>query len=507
MNTSHSTQLRLHEADRSPAVEPAVADWAPLDNLASALIPVLGARLKFVPEGGSRLTLQRPTLGGTPIDAGAAGTVGRLVVEPVAEATGNDPPSLERITSAVGGLWGRLLETRHALWQREAELAAGVPVTPHREESQHLAERLEAVLRCGAEAVGCSAAALYLLDGATTELKLRASWGLSADCLLAPARPLPGAAGDLEAMAGHAVVIDDACHAGGWRIPEPAGAAVCVPVASPTNILGTLWLFATDPRGFSHTEVDIAEIVAGRLAADLDRAAVLADALASAAARKQSEQWERTARQWRHCRRPAPSGWDISALSDEAAVADLNFWVDWFGTGESSWLAIAGWTDSNGPDALLFAHSLLGVIRGLTDSEFTDSGSKTHESLNCGELLRRLNTTMVRLSPGGVSAHLWCGQFDETSGRLEWAAAGDARIRGNDDRRVSGGLFPPIAAESETRYRSQTHNLSKGAERRIVRLAAGSRNGHSNQPLTLFSLRRTKESISDLSPNQSGGLP
>ena len=64
------------------------------------------------------------------------------------------------------------------LWQREAELAAGVPLVPHREDQKHLAARLEAVLRAGAEAVGGDAIALYLLDEATTELKLRCSWGL-----------------------------------------------------------------------------------------------------------------------------------------------------------------------------------------------------------------------------------------------------------------------------------------------------------------------------------------
>ena len=46
----------------------------------------------------------------------------------------------------------------------ERLLAAGVPVREHDDEEQHLALRLDAILKGGAEAVGCQAAALYLLD-------------------------------------------------------------------------------------------------------------------------------------------------------------------------------------------------------------------------------------------------------------------------------------------------------------------------------------------------------
>ena len=78
------------------------------------------------------------------------------------------------LAGAVARLWGELLATRHALWLREAELAVGVPlVISEPDESRVLGERLEAVLKGGAEATGCDAAALYVLDPATTELKLR----------------------------------------------------------------------------------------------------------------------------------------------------------------------------------------------------------------------------------------------------------------------------------------------------------------------------------------------
>ena len=179
------------------------------------------------------------------------------------------------LASSIAGMVNELMETRHALWQREAELAAGVPLVPHAEEEQHLAARLEAVLRGGAQAVDCQAAALYLLDDATTHLKLRSSWGLPFDRLTAAARPLKGSVADLEALLGHAVVLQDAELMQRWSVPEDFPAAVCVPVSTPTMLLGTLWVFSDRKRDFNDRQTNILEVVAGRLASDLEREMLL----------------------------------------------------------------------------------------------------------------------------------------------------------------------------------------------------------------------------------------
>ena len=83
----------------------------------------------------------------------------------------------EHLTSAISEVLGEFQQTQSALRSREAELAVGIPVVRRDDEEQHLAVRLEAAIRGGAEALGCSAGALYLLDDSTSELKLRSSWG------------------------------------------------------------------------------------------------------------------------------------------------------------------------------------------------------------------------------------------------------------------------------------------------------------------------------------------
>src|SRR5262249_33165974 len=143
-------------------------------------------------------------------------------------------------------------------------------------EPAHLAARLEATLQAGAQAIKCDSAALYLLDEGTSQLKLRAAWGLPLAKLQEAARPLADQMADLEALLGHAVALESRAEmVGPCHSPEPAAAALCVPVSSPTNPLGTLWLFSRREREFTDEQTNIAEVVAGKIASDLERTVLL----------------------------------------------------------------------------------------------------------------------------------------------------------------------------------------------------------------------------------------
>jgi GAF domain-containing protein len=188
----------------------------------------------------------------------------------------------ERLAGRLARILGQAAATRRALVEREAELAAGVPILLESRSDDHLADRLAAVLRGGCEMMGCEAAGLYLLDAATRELKLRSCWNLPAERLSEPARPLQQATADLEALLGYAVVVADPVLRQLWRPPEDCAAAVCVPVANRALPLGTLWLFSTRPREFSDRDTQLAEMVAGRIAAELDRQMLVTELLARA---------------------------------------------------------------------------------------------------------------------------------------------------------------------------------------------------------------------------------
>lgn len=261
------------------------------------------------------------------------------------------------LAATIGEMLSELACTRRALWQREADLAAGVPVLPHRETELHLANRLESSLRCAAEAVGAAGAALYLLDETTTWLKLRSAWGLPRDRLLAPPRELSQAAADIEALVGHAIVLADVADEQSWCVPEEAGSAICVPVSTPTTPLGTLWVFGREPRDYDNREVNVVEIVAGRLAAELEREVLLASGVEAGKLKRQFSAGERW--QERQLPRTAPcvEGWQIAGWCQSATPLGGEFY-DWFVRDDDSLALALASCQSSGVEGALAASAL-----------------------------------------------------------------------------------------------------------------------------------------------------
>lgn len=177
------------------------------------------------------------------------------------------------LTEALATTLGENYRWRTELVAREAELA--VVATPNAEttdESAGPVSRLRDVLKTGAKALGgFDAAALYLLDDETTSLKIRALWGLPTDRFLDPPRPLRGARADVEALLGSAVVLNEAYLAEAWKAPEDFDCSLCVPVASETTILGTLWFFSDRKRDIETRELETLELIAGRIVAELEK--------------------------------------------------------------------------------------------------------------------------------------------------------------------------------------------------------------------------------------------
>jgi hypothetical protein len=292
--------LKLHDENRPEEARATIADSAAKADLHEAFAAATGwpLELAVLDEADSELTKFSDLMCSAPVDPGVGISPGHiglgfdendadaalaeaaaLAREPAQKAASPAHCSSEAAThlsAAISRLFSQLNRARRIIRHRDAELAAGVPIIARAEESEHLAQLLESVLRAGAEACQCQAAALYMLDDATTSLKLRASFGLPIERLLQPPRPLKGAIADLEALLGHAVALERASAFGPWRVPEEFAAALCVPVSSPTIPLGTLWFFSDRPRDFTDRQTNLAELVSGRLAAELERAMLLA---------------------------------------------------------------------------------------------------------------------------------------------------------------------------------------------------------------------------------------
>lgn len=316
-------------------------------------------------------------------------------------------PKAQRLAAALAQVLGELDLTRDAVWRREADLAAGVPVTSQNSEEAHLAKRLECVLKGGAQAVGCQAAGIYLLDDATTELKLRATWGLPRHRLLAPARPLRGAVADLEALVGHAVVLEDASLLPAWKVPEGYASAVCVPISSPSEPLGTLWMYCTRARNFTAEQTNLIEIIAGRVASELQREMLLRECTQT----KQSDRQLSQAVRWQNDRLPSVTplldDWDVAGWVGETESLRGGFY-DWFvppGGELSVALARAQGTEF---ESALTAAALHGALRCQSERSHTAS-----------ELGATLNDAMWNSSAGGQTASFFYAMIRPETGHVE----------------------------------------------------------------------------------------
>ena len=183
---------------------------------------------------------------------------------------------VEHLARALADMVSESHQWQIALRQREAELAANVQLTFHDQKHHGLAQQLEHLLHSGAKAVHCDAAALYLLDHETSLLKLRSIWGLPEERLIDPPRQLRTALTDLEAMLGHAVMLNEGeFYTERWNSPENFPSSICVPVASSTTVHGTLWCFDDSQLEFDPEAVRLLEIIAGRIAIELEREMLL----------------------------------------------------------------------------------------------------------------------------------------------------------------------------------------------------------------------------------------
>jgi phosphoserine phosphatase RsbU/P len=412
VSSKSSSQLRLH-VEQHPDEQLSAAP-PKLGPLCDAFQRATGWELRHEQSPGGLGEVWSTTIDG------CGQSSGRLVLaSPIHDEKKNGRAGQAQLSQVrplaltIGGLLSEINQLKNAVWQREAELAAGVPVSAAREGEPHLADRLEAILKGGAEAVGCCAAGLYLLDEATTELKLRACWGLPEERLMASARPLRGAIADLEALIGHAVVLDDTSLLPHWRCPERFPAAVCVPVSSPSIQLGTLWVFSDQSREFTPEQTNLLEIIAGRLAVELEREMLLA---AGSKAKERGKQIDIAAR-WLSDRLPT-----IKPLVDDFEFAGWTRQAAEIGGDFHDWSVLP-----DGRISLVVAHADGAPLEAALGAATLHSSVKSHSAYphDAAGLMTRVNDSLVAASPGDQRASLTYATLDPECGRIELAMAGD----------------------------------------------------------------------------------
>ena len=449
--------LKVYSEQLPEVVAPKPEELDCVATLRTAFEDAAGWALEYIP--GPKSNRRGGPTWSTPANPGVRNTLGHLALSPASSTSdvsstvsAIDERRAKRLAMAIDGLLQELAETQTALAQREAQLAVGGTPLPMTDECCSLAERLEAVLKGGAEAVGADAAALYLLDDETRELKLRSCWGLPKSRLRNPARPLQGALADLEAMLGHAVVLEDARIMQRWNVPEDFGAAACVPVSSPTTILGTLWVFSREKRDFNDQQTNILEVSAGRVAADLEREMLLTKNAGGNYWKQQIAAAERTQRSSLPSISPLLDGWQAAGWAAQADRLGGDFY-DWFCLPDGLMAVAMGDSASRGLEGALLANSVRSAVRSHAQYQRTPD-----------RLLGQVNLTLWAGSAGDQAANLFFGFIETANGQTHFGSAGHLTavvIRPGDWESLS----QPSAAlgtSPETQYEPQYYQLQPG---------------------------------------------
>ena len=393
----------------------------------------------------------------TPVKPGLGAPGGHLLLDPVDSKPDREEPVMDfssacALTESIADLLAELIRSNHVIWHREAELAAGVPLIADTDNPNSLAARLEAVLRSGAQAVQADAAALYLLNEDTSELKLRSCWGLPRSRLLEPARPLQGALGDLEAMLGHAVVLEDTKMLHQWCVPEDFPSAVCVPVSSPTSILGTLWIFCRRKRDFSDAQIGVLEMTSGRISADLEREMLMREGVAGAALKQQVAAAERYQRGGLPSVQPMVRDWNIAGWAAQSYEVGGDFF-DWFSLPGKRIAVALGDAAGRGVEAAMAAGAVKAAMR-----------SHALYQTEIGSLLGHLNATIWGDSTGDRAINFFGGILDAEEGQVHFGSAGHLGVillRRNGWELLSQPS-QPLGASPDVTYHGQHISLEPG---------------------------------------------
>ena len=193
-------------------------------------------------------------------------------------------------------------------------------------------------------------------------------------------------------------------------------AAVCVPVSTPTIPLGTLWLFSSRTRDFTDQETNIVEIVAGRLAAELEREMLLAAGVEDAQLKRQVAAAEHMQQYQLPRIAPLLDDWDLAAWNKQAAALGGDFY-DWFPVTTQRLAVVVGSARERGISAALCASGLRAAVRA--HAEYLDAAD---------QLVARANRSLWINSPGDQTADLACMLVDVTSGLVRCCTAGDLSV-------------------------------------------------------------------------------
>jgi serine phosphatase RsbU (regulator of sigma subunit) len=251
-----------------------------------------------------------------------------------------------------------------------------------------------------------------------------------------------------------------------WKSPEEFGSAVCVPIASPSMPLGTMWVFGSDGSQYSPLQTNILEIVAGRVASELEREMLLAEAGRLSAARPHATG---SAESWRRSRQPTieplVENWEFAGWASPWTELGGAFF-DWSVLPDGRLALTVGQGHGKGDVARLNGAALHGMLKVL---------SKHSPRL----LTQAISDSFWSASNGDQWASLGYVVAEPESGSILASNAGNAMILLIDSGAVCAVSRPQSAlgVDPDVHYR-QTKSCIAPGQTLILCTAPGLDNSH-----------------------------
>jgi phosphoserine phosphatase RsbU/P len=452
------THLKIHMEDGSGSV-PNLSRAFDIDALLTAFTVATG--WKPVPLGGTphhrasqavdpeapRLPLhQRMQLvSTTPMD-------GMLDASGFEDAALTSEDAAWAMMEQIDLLLGQLEQAESTIERQEAQLATSLGVSIRHDESELLASRLVESLHRAAELTGSDAAALYLLDDTTSELKMRSCWGMPTSALSKPPRELRRSLADLEALMGNAVLLENTALAPEWGCPEDYAAAICIPIGSPTMPHGTLWLWSNHIRDFSTTDIDAGKAAGDKILVDIERSVLADEVLRRRSIDRQFDLASLVQSSRLPTSQPLHLDYEIDGWTFQGQSLGGNFHT-WTINKHSQICAALGSAATRGASGALVATSVQTIVETCWNANHKPT-----------QVLRKANDILWDSVDGDWRSALCYLQIHPESGSVQLSTAGDiqAFVFGSRGFRMVPSTTTMLGAQPDTHFENQQLYLEGG---------------------------------------------
>lgn len=358
-----------------------------------------------------------------------------------------------RLAESAAEIAKELCQTRDTLKRQGAELASHATSIGSQFDAVSIASQIDRALCNAVEASGCQAAAMYVLDDETQYLKTRSVYGLPSQRLAEEPRELRGSRGDLEALVGDVIAMEDvsAGPIDTWNCPEEFASALCVALKVDDVPIGTMWLFRDGVGEFAESQKAVARLAASQLALLLRRPEV--DLVGPGKADSPIQDI---------------ATWQFESLPVGSALAD-GWRVD--GMIESGQAWATGWHHwdvlPDGTMMLAIAEAVDQSAKGAMHAAIARAAVAAHTGYRHTpkQLMQRVGDTLWQTSTGEQLVSLLYAIVDPETGDGEFASAGtiESMISSRYGYRpLADGKSEPLNTHIDARCVSDAFRLQPG---------------------------------------------